>query len=167
MPCLDILTFLAFCSLPHLRCMQNIICYLIHLTALSPLHNDNCSSIYTGIFQSNLICLQRVKNSLARVIIRTAKISYLVSKDFTHWLPIKQRIEYKICLLVHKSLHSDQSLSSVLLHPLDLLLSRNFKYHSIGPRRNMLSLLLDPRFNILNQHKLTIDLKAMYYLLYI
>ncbi len=48
--------------------------------------------------------LQRVQNSAARVVTRTRKYEHItpVLMDL-HWLPVEQRIKYKILLLTYKS----------------------------------------------------------------
>ena len=53
--------------------------------------------------------LQRVQNSLARAITQTSKYQHItpVLKDL-HWLPITQRIEYKISLLTFKTIMNGQ-----------------------------------------------------------
>ena len=99
----------------HIRDIRRIR-HLIPSTALIPLANalvssrlDYCNSLYTGISKSNLNRLQRIQNSLARAVTRTAKYEHITPVLKTlHWLPIKQRIEFKTGLLVHKALHSNQ-----------------------------------------------------------
>ena len=67
---------------------------------------DYCNSLYSGISQSNLNKLQRIQNSLARVITNTSKYQHITpTLKKLHWLPIKQRIiDYKLCLLTYKTL---------------------------------------------------------------
>ena len=67
---------------------------------------DYCNSLLYGITSSNLSRLQRVQNALARVVCRTPLRAHItpILKQL-HWLPIKQRIHYKIALLTWKSLH--------------------------------------------------------------
>ena len=99
----------------HIRDIRRIR-HLIPSTALIPLANalvssrlDYCNSLYTGISKSNLNRLQRIQNSLARAVTGTAKYEHITPVLKTlHWLPIKQRIEFKTGLLVHKALHSNQ-----------------------------------------------------------
>jgi len=78
---------------------------------------DIVNSIVTGISSHIIHRLQHVQNSLARVVTRltTNTTSALNS---LHWLPIQQRINFKLATLVHRSLHnaSPQYMSS-LLHP--------------------------------------------------
>ena len=70
---------------------------------------DYCNSLYSGISQSNLNKLQRIQNSLARVITNTSKYQHITpTLKKLHWLPIKQRIDYKLCLLTYKTLTNQQ-----------------------------------------------------------
>ena len=50
--------------------------------------------------------LQRVQNSAARLVTRTKKHDHItpILQDL-HWLPIQQRIDYKIALLTFKALN--------------------------------------------------------------
>ena len=52
---------------------------------------DYCNSLYSGISQTNLNKLQRIQNSLARVITNTSKYQHITpTLKKLHWLPIKQ-----------------------------------------------------------------------------
>jgi len=64
---------------------------------------DYCNSILYGISVSNLNKLQRVQNMLARVVTGTRKFDHItpILKDL-HWLPIVQRIEFKMATIVFK-----------------------------------------------------------------
>ena len=61
---------------------------------------DYCNGVLSGITAGNIIKLQRVQNSLARVTCRTGyRLSMLpVLKSF-HWLPIAQRLDFKMVLI--------------------------------------------------------------------
>jgi len=48
--------------------------------------------------------LRNVLNSAARIIQRPDHITADI-RDLLHWLPVQQRIEYKMCVLVYKCLH--------------------------------------------------------------
>ena len=62
-----------------------------------------------GISQTNLNELQRIQNSLARVITNTLKYQHITpTLKKLHWLPIKQRIDYKTSLLTYKTLTNQQ-----------------------------------------------------------
>ena len=70
---------------------------------------DYCNSLYFGMSNHNLNKLQIIQNSLARAITFTSRRQHIkpILKDL-HWLPVKQRIEFKICLLTYKSLQTKQ-----------------------------------------------------------
>ena len=95
----------------HIRDIRRIR-HLLPLSTATALANslvssklDYCNSLYSGILQTNLNKLQRIKNSLARVVTNTSKYQHITpTLKKLHWLPIKQRIDYKICLLTYKTL---------------------------------------------------------------
>ena len=62
--------------------------------------------VFTGLPASTLAPLQRVYCTLPLELSWTSDHATIVSPALRdlHWLPIKQRIEFKLCLLVHKSL---------------------------------------------------------------
>ena len=69
---------------------------------------DYCSALLVGIKDSDVRRLQKLQNSATRFIFgqRSRRgVSDLRKK--CHFLPIRHRIEYKICLLVYKSLNGD------------------------------------------------------------
>jgi exonuclease III len=99
----------------HIRDIRRIR-HLVPSSALICLANalvssrlDYCNSILVGVSKSNISKLQRVQNSLARAITKTPKFEHItpVLKSL-HWLPIEQRITFKVGLLVYKTLHLGQ-----------------------------------------------------------
>lgn len=78
---------------------------------------DYCNALFYGINAITLNKLQRVQNSAARLIQKKHNITHLseVFIDF-HWLKVKERIFYKILLLVYKCLHrlAPESLCSMI-----------------------------------------------------
>ena len=64
---------------------------------------DYCNSLLAGMTKMNIAKLQRVQNTLARTVIRLGKYDHITPamKDL-HWLPIEQRITYKLCTLAYK-----------------------------------------------------------------
>ena len=69
---------------------------------------DYCNSLLFNITQYNIDKLQLIQNHAARLIKQAPKISH-VSKFLKelHWLPIKQRIDYKIAVTVFHCLYTE------------------------------------------------------------
>ena len=59
--------------------------------------------------ESNQVKLQRIQNTLARVVADTIRRKHItpVLKDL-HWLPIEQRINYKIAVITYNILREKQ-----------------------------------------------------------
>ena len=68
---------------------------------------DYCNSIFSLVRTKHLHPLQSVLNAATRVISRRRKYDHIseVVHDQLNWLPITERIEYKLCILVYKCLH--------------------------------------------------------------
>ncbi len=77
---------------------------VIHVFITSRL--DYCNSLYVGLDQSSLQCLQLVQNAAARLLTGTKKYEHITPVLASlHWLPVRFRIEFKILLIVFKILH--------------------------------------------------------------
>ena len=76
---------------------------LVHSLILS--HVDYCNSLFLGLPNYILKKIQTILNKCARLIFalppRTPTTRYLIE---LHWLPVKARIEFKVCLLVYKAI---------------------------------------------------------------
>ena len=72
---------------------------------------DYCNSLFTGLPDVLLRKLQSVLNASARLISGTRKHDHIshVLKDL-HWLPVKQRIKFKLLLTVFKCLNGSAPL---------------------------------------------------------
>jgi len=70
---------------------------------------DYCNSLLYGTSKANLEKLQRIQNTLARVVAGTRKREHItpVLKDL-HWLPVEQQINYKVAVITHKLLQEKQ-----------------------------------------------------------
>lgn len=71
---------------------------------------DYCNSLFYNMTNENIHKLQLVQNHAARLVKRAPKRSSASSllKEL-HWLPVKQRIIYKIAVLVYNCLYDDNS----------------------------------------------------------
>ena len=80
---------------------------LVHSLILS--HVDYCNSLFLGLPNYLLRKVQTILNKCARLIFslppRTPTTRYLIE---LHWLPVKARIEFKICLIVYKAIKFKQ-----------------------------------------------------------
>ena len=67
---------------------------------------DYCNSVLHGTSAVHVRPLQNVLNAAARLVLRKGKFDHITAaiRDKLHWLPVKQRIEYKVCTYVHKCL---------------------------------------------------------------
>ena len=64
---------------------------------------DSCNSLLYGVAESEISRLQRLQNSCARLIFGKNKNESVSALLYDlHWLPIKQRICFKVLLLVFK-----------------------------------------------------------------
>ena len=68
---------------------------------------DYCNSLLYGMPDSALFRLQNVLNTVARILKKIPKFSHItdILKDL-HWLPIRQRITFKILLLTYQACHN-------------------------------------------------------------
>ena len=68
---------------------------------------DYCNSILYGMPDTILSDLQRIQNTAARILTKCGDRNYpsinLLKK--LHWLPVRQRITYKILILTFKAYH--------------------------------------------------------------
>ena len=77
---------------------------LVHAFVSS--HLDYCNSLLAGLPNSHIAPLQRIQNTAARLVTRTKRTEHITPiLQSLHWLPIQQRISFKILLLVFKIIH--------------------------------------------------------------
>jgi len=79
--------------------------YLVNCFVISRI--DYCNSLLSGVPQYALYRLQRVMNVAARMLYGVGKYSHVSSliRDRLHWLPVSQRIRFKLCLMMYKAMH--------------------------------------------------------------
>jgi len=64
---------------------------------------DYCNSVLYGAPTSSIQKLQRVQNSLARAVLQQPRMSHARPLlRSLHWLPVSQRIEFKVAALMYK-----------------------------------------------------------------
>ena len=65
---------------------------------------DYCNAVLAGLPASTLASFHRVLHAAARLVLDLRPRDHVSSAlRELHWLPIVQRIDYKLCLLVYKS----------------------------------------------------------------
>ena len=99
----------AFCNtcFLHLRKITKIRDYLSTADTETLVHSlitsklDSCNSLLYGLPKLMIDRLQNVQNSAARLIARRRKFDHIttVMREL-HWLPVSQRIIYKILILI-------------------------------------------------------------------
>ena len=69
---------------------------------------DYCNSLLYGVSETNLNKLQRVQNSLARIVLGLdTRSSTMQNLADLHWLPVRARINSKIAFLMFKTLTTE------------------------------------------------------------
>lgn len=109
----------------HLRSFAKIKSFLSNASLEVAIHAfitsrlDYCNSLYYGISKNQISRLQVVQNAAARFLKGGKKFDHVTPfLRSLHWLPVQYRIDYKILLLVYKSLNNlAPSYLSDLLHP--------------------------------------------------
>jgi Reverse transcriptase (RNA-dependent DNA polymerase)/Endonuclease-reverse transcriptase len=93
----------------HIRALRHIRPLLTESTAASigasivGSRLDYCNSLLAHATEHQLDKLQRVQNSLARVVTKSKKRDHIKPVlARLHWLPVRQRIDFKLATTVHK-----------------------------------------------------------------
>jgi len=72
---------------------------------------DYCNSLLADVSDCHLNKLQRVQNTLARIVCGASKFDHISPVlSGLHWLPIKSRINYKLAMLTYKTLSAGEPL---------------------------------------------------------
>jgi hypothetical protein len=99
----------------HIRALRHVRQFLTDAVArtiscgLVTARLDYCNSLLLGTSVSNITKLQRVQNSLARIVLRAPwRASSMPLLKELHWLPMVQRPKYKVALITFKTLHTKE-----------------------------------------------------------
>ena len=108
---------------------------------------DYCNSLLSGVTDRIIQKLQRVQNAAARVIYHVPKFDHITSTlKSLHWLPIRQRVEFKLLVLAFKAqsglapeylsntLHRHQPVRQLRSSSQDLLSVPRTRLRSFGDR---------------------------------
>lgn len=80
---------------PYVRCV-------VYKSVVAPLF-EYCASILVELNKTNLQHLQTLQNQGMRIIFRCSKrVRIMDMLEALHFMTIKERIEFNVCLLVHK-----------------------------------------------------------------
>lgn len=70
---------------------------------------DYCNALLSGTSNSNFNKLQRVQNTLARVVLRKRKFDHITpALEKLHWLPVNYRVTFKTAALVYSIKNTGQ-----------------------------------------------------------
>ena len=94
---------------------------------------DYCNSLFYGLPKYSINRLQKIQNSVARIVTRTSRSSHItpVLKSL-HWLSVQYRINFKLCCITHRalSLKEPHYLNSLLINRLN---SHSLRSSSFNP----------------------------------
>ena len=125
----------------HIRDIRRIR-HLLPLSAATALANslvssklDFCNSLYSGISQSNLNKLQRIQNSLARVITNTSKYQHitLTLKNYTGFQSNKESITNSVFSHTKHSQINNLHIFTIVFHFRHTLFLHDLLIHSFYP----------------------------------
>jgi len=96
----------------QLRNIGHIRCYLTSDASKSLVNGlirsrlDYCNALLNGLPQTSINKLQRIYNTAAMIVTRTSRRSHItpILKDL-HWLPVTNRVQFKILMHTYKALH--------------------------------------------------------------
>jgi len=94
-------------ALRHIRSLLTVDAAKTIASAIVGARLDYCNSLFQGTSEYNLDRLQRTQNRLARVVLPFSA-GAIEARHELHWLPIKQRITFKLATMTCKARRSGQ-----------------------------------------------------------
>ena len=125
----------------HIRDIRRIR-HLLPLSAATALANslvssklDYCNSLYSGISQANLNKLQRIQNSLARVITNTSKYQHItpILKNYTGFQSNKESITNSVFLHTKHLQINNLHIFTIVFHFRHILFLQDLLIHLFFP----------------------------------
>ena len=69
---------------------------------------DYCNVVFAGLPARDVHRLHSILNTAVRLVAGSSRRDHVTSQlRDRHWLPVKQRVEYKLCTMVHRCLYGD------------------------------------------------------------
>ena len=108
---------------------------------------DYCNSLFYGIPSYQLQKLQRIQNAAARLIFGKSKFCHITPLlKSLHWLPVKQRVKFKILLLTFKAIHCCSPQYITVREPIKYSLRSQATIEREQPKGKFLATLGDRSF---------------------
>jgi len=94
-------------SFYHLRQMNTVCKSLTEDAATTTVHVYVTIRVLHRVNAASVHPLQSMLNATAQIILRKRKFDHITTdvRDHLHWLPVQQRIEYKVSEVVYRRLH--------------------------------------------------------------
>ena len=106
----------------HIRSFISKSAAIIFANACIHSRIDYCNSLFYGLPKYSINRLQKMQNSVARIVTRTSRSSYITPLlKSLHWLSVQYRINFKLCCITYRalSLGEPHYLNSLLIHRLN------------------------------------------------
>jgi len=90
------------------RCLKMPVRHLVQAFVCCRL--DYCNSLFFGICVGLMSRQQSVKNATARLVTGTRRCDHITPVlRLLHWLPVRQRVDFKVATLIHRSLSGNSA----------------------------------------------------------
>jgi len=151
-------------AFPHIRSSLDLATAKMITHGIVSAQLDYCNSLLSGTSGGNFDRLQVVQNALARIVCRAPWASSVTEiRQSLHWLPIRQRIEYKQTVITYNTIQTNthSTLASLIdsyrptrsLHSFD-------KYSLIDSYRPTRTLRSSDRYSLIYSYRPTRTLRS-------